>query len=374
MRIVYAARSDVGRMRRANEDSYLVREPLFAVADGMGGHLAGDVASATAVEVLGRDAELELDERRLEEMVRDANAAIWEKAQADAQLRGMGTTCTLVWMEDSTAHLAHVGDSRAYLLREGALSQLTDDHTLVARMVREGRLEADEARSHPQRNVITRALGVDPEVDVDIFAIELQRGDRLLLCSDGLPSMVDDETIRTTLDEHGDLSVAADRLVDLANSRGGDDNITVLVLEAREGDGFASADERSPQTREDTTPAPRPSRGGRPFTWIFALLLLAGAAYGFARYSLANSWFVGVNGAGLVTIYRGVPDEVGGLGLKEVEEETTVAADDLPEFLKSDLEEGIRVDSLEEARSTVLGLEQRARESESQRVLDGGNG
>jgi serine/threonine protein phosphatase PrpC len=169
MRIAVGAKTDIGLVREGNEDSYLVDDPLFAVADGMGGHLAGDVASSTAIDVISRRArETDLrDEEGLRAVVREANAAIWKRSQGDSALRGMGTTCTLLSLGNSQARLAHVGDSRAYLLRDGELSQLTEDHTLVGRMVREGRLTAEEAQNHPQRSIITRALGVDSEVDVD---------------------------------------------------------------------------------------------------------------------------------------------------------------------------------------------------------------
>src|SRR5688500_16966983 len=167
MKLVVAAKTEVGRVRQGNEDSYLVKEPLFAVAEGMGGHIAGDVASATAVDLIAERAEESMPRNTAElaSIVRGANTAIWEKAQNDPALRGMGTTCTLALLDDREIHIAHVGDSRAYLYRGQELSQVTEDHTLVSRMVREGRLKPEEAERHPQRSIITRALGVDADVE-----------------------------------------------------------------------------------------------------------------------------------------------------------------------------------------------------------------
>ena len=241
MNVAYGAKSDVGRVREANEDSYLIADPLFVVADGMGGHIAGDVASSTAVKVIqdeSGDASSE-NPGTLSKIISDANAAIWDKAQSDPALRGMGTTCTLVLVDESRVHIAHVGDSRAYRLREGHLEQLTEDHTLVGRMVQEGRLSPEEAQHHPQRSIITRALGVDEDVQVDLETVELSEGDRLLICSDGLSSMVDDRPIESVLASESDPQRAADRLIEVANEAGGDDNITVVVIDFEKASGAA---------------------------------------------------------------------------------------------------------------------------------------
>ncbi|MDQ3646817.1 MAG: Stp1/IreP family PP2C-type Ser/Thr phosphatase, partial [Actinomycetota bacterium] len=276
MKLTVGTKTDVGRHREANEDSFLIQTPLFGVADGMGGHAAGDVASATAVGVVGQGAQGDgaIDPETLAQLIRDANSEIWRKAQADRKLHGMGTTCTLVMFEGNRAHLAHVGDSRAYLMRTGQLKQLSEDHTLVARMAREGRIAPEEAQHHPQRNVITRALGIDEEVEVDLSSFDLEAGDRIMLCSDGLTSMLEDPDIRTRLIEISDPQAAAEALVDAANEAGGTDNITVVLIDVAEGDGVTdlSAGSRpapppSPPTdepratRADTQPAAPPDRG-----------------------------------------------------------------------------------------------------------------
>lgn len=368
MRLIVGARSDVGKVRQANEDSYLTREPLFAVADGMGGHLAGDVASATAVDVITeRASSANLDDpRSLSVLLRDANRAIWEKARADPSLKGMGTTCTLVMIDDGHAEIAHVGDSRAYLLRDGELTQLTEDHTLVSRMVKEGRLREEEAAHHPQRSIITRALGVDADVDVDLEPLDLVPGDRLLLNSDGLTSMVDPGRVRQVLVDERDAQAAADRLVDIANEAGGEDNVTVVVIDV--------ADESEPRgggagggaaAREHTAPeaAGAGVRWGRALVVAFVVIaLLGGGGYAAARYFLHNSFFVGANEAGNVAIYRGIPDEIAGLDLKTEEEETDVALSDLPEFKREDVTAGIKVDSLGDAEATVANLRTLARD------------
>ncbi|HVW33493.1 MAG TPA: Stp1/IreP family PP2C-type Ser/Thr phosphatase, partial [Acidimicrobiia bacterium] len=231
MRFAAGARTDVGRGRPENEDSVLVdpERRLYAVADGMGGHRAGEVASATAIETL-QDAYRRGE--ALDRAVVSANAAVFAKAADDVALRGMGTTMTALAVEaDGTALFGHVGDSRAYLMRDGAVSQVTVDHSLVEQLVREGRLSPEEAAHHPQRAIITRALGVDAAVEVDTYRVDLQPGDRLLLCSDGLTNMLPDDTIAGALRRHADPQEAADALVDMANQAGGDDNITVVVLD-----------------------------------------------------------------------------------------------------------------------------------------------
>ncbi len=235
--------SDTGRKRRHNEDSYVVRPPLFAVADGMGGAQAGEVASRLAVEALDEEREPRTGEERVEALVQEANRRVYQRAGEDATTSGMGTTMTIALVEEETVSFAHVGDSRAYLVRDGSLEQLTHDHSLVAELIRSGKLSPEEAESHPQRSVITRALGTDPDVDVDTFTIEARAGDVFLLCSDGLTSMVGDEAILSALEEHrDDLDAAAKELVTLANRGGGEDNITVVFFEIA-AEGAASADE-----------------------------------------------------------------------------------------------------------------------------------
>lgn len=407
MKPVAAARSDVGRVRQGNEDSYLVREPLFAVADGMGGHLGGEIASATAVETITRAAgdEAPHDTSRLAALVREANAAVWEKAQGDPELRGMGTTCTLALFEGEQLHLAHVGDSRAYLLRGRDLTQVTEDHTLVNRMVREGRLNPDEAERHPQRSIITRALGVDAEVDVDELSLPVEEGDRLLLCSDGLTSMIERAALHETLASEDGPESVVDRLVELANQAGGEDNITVVLIDLVSDDkagshsGAAGAGAAVPAWRQTTdrdvssTPSPadsgvhplgsppterEPAAGPRSrvprflaFTLLF-LLLLGGGAFAATRYTLSNFYFVGSDQNGIITIYRGIPEDVPGLTLKEPEQQTGVAVSDLPHFLQADVEEGIKAESLADAEAMVQNLEERASDTDFDKPPAGG--
>lgn len=407
MKPIVAAKTDVGRIRKANEDSYLVKEPLFAVADGMGGHIAGDIASATAVDLISERAAEEMPRTTAElaAIVRGANAAVWEKAQQDPSLRGMGTTCTLALVEDRHIHLAHVGDSRAYLYRNGELTQVTEDHTLVSRMVREGRLEPEEAERHPQRSIITRALGVDADVEVDELSMGIETGDRFLLCSDGLTSMIGSEDLHEVLTTQPDPNAAADELIARALEAGGEDNVTVVLIDLADpaappapAQGNTTA-APAPMPRRETTepdvaPAPavdtgvhrlpeerlevqpeRPVRRGR---WkavvipLLVVLLLAAAAYAAARYTLQNSYFVGADDSGTVTIYRGIPEDIAGFSLREPEESTPVSVEELPEFLRSNVTSGIKADSLEEARDMVEDLEERSRDREFTRPPAGG--
>ena len=235
------AESNVGRKRRHNEDSYVASPPLFAVADGMGGAQAGEVASALAAGTV-RELGHEPGTSGLEQVVsliKAANLRVHERATVDASASGMGTTMTVAIVQaDGRVAIGHVGDSRAYRLRDGRLEQLTDDHSLVAELVRRGELSPEEAAVHPQRSVITRALGTEPEVDVDAFTVEAEDGDLFLLCSDGLSTMVDAETIEEILDRHrGHLDAATHALIRAANDRGGDDNITAILFAVADGDG-----------------------------------------------------------------------------------------------------------------------------------------
>ena len=222
-----------GRKRRHNEDSYVVEPPMFAVADGMGGAKAGEVASGLAAAALreaGTDGRS--GEERVTQLIQEANRRVFRRANEDRDASGMGTTMTVALVEDGRVVFGHVGDSRGYLIREGSIEQLTDDHSLVAELVRSGRLTPEEAEAHPQRSVITRAVGTEPDVDVDTFTIEPEEGDLFLICSDGLTDMVDDGTIIEAIERHrDDLDEAANALVGAANRVGGEDNITVLLVE-----------------------------------------------------------------------------------------------------------------------------------------------
>jgi protein phosphatase len=231
MTYTWASGSHVGRIRSSNEDSVhpetagTADELLAVVADGMGGAAAGEVASATALDaVLSADTDVA-------ERVRSANRAVHALATARRELAGMGTTVTAVRLEsDGTARFGHVGDSRAYVLRDGRLEQLTADHTVVAEWMATGAITAEEAKTHPRRGMLTRSVGVAPEVLVDSFTRHLEAGDRLLLCSDGLNGMISDDTIASLLGE-GDPESAVWRLIEAANSAGGHDNVTVLVID-----------------------------------------------------------------------------------------------------------------------------------------------
>ena len=253
--------TDTGRKRRHNEDSFVVAPPLFAVADGMGGANAGEVASGLAVETLRQEsADDSAGERFVVSVIQEANRRVYQRQSDDETASGMGTTMTVALVEDGVVRFGHVGDSRAYLYRDGELRQLTEDHSLVGELVRSGKISAEEAESHPQRSVITRALGTDPDVDVDTFTVEARPGDVFVLCSDGLYSMVGTDKILDVLRRHrNDLDAAAEEMIRAANRRGGDDNITVVAFEiARAGDETvampapaAAEDEVSPD-EEDT--------------------------------------------------------------------------------------------------------------------------
>jgi PPM family protein phosphatase len=337
--------SDPGRRRRQNEDAYVCEPPLFAVADGMGGAQAGELASSLAAAAVRDDprATPESGEQRVDELIQEANRRVYQRQSHDAAASGMGTTMTVALVEDGTVAIGHVGDSRAYLIRGGRLEQLTEDHSLVAELVRSGKLSPEEAEAHPQRSVITRALGTDPNVDVDTFSVETQPGDVFLLCSDGLTSMVGDETILAEVERNrSDLKAAAKALVRAANRGGGEDNITLVFFEiagADEdtgqtltlppvGDGAEGFDEdedtldeldrvpvvetvspvaeRERQAERDGRPRERRGPGRRILIAVVALVLLASAS-GFVVWGLWRSHFVGAEPDGHVAVYQGVP-------------------------------------------------------------------
>jgi len=229
----FGATTDVGRVRGTNEDRFVARPPLFLVADGMGGQNAGEVAAAMTAELFERavaDGALSTMAELADALGR-ANAVVWERAGRDRELHGMGTTCTAVLVTGSRLLIAHVGDSRAYLLRRNELRQLTTDHTFVQRLIDERQLRPEDVASHPQRSVIVRAIGAAADIETDRLTIDLEPGDRLLLCSDGLSSLVTASEIAGTLAGHPDPQAAAERLVELANGAGGIDNVTVVVVD-----------------------------------------------------------------------------------------------------------------------------------------------
>jgi protein phosphatase len=245
--------SDTGRKRRHNEDSYVVAPPLFAVADGMGGAQAGEIASKLAAAALEEtDPGTGNAEERLVSLIQEANRRVHERANSDPATSGMGTTITAALVEGNRVTFGHVGDSRAYLVRDGTIDQLTEDHSLVNELLKSGKLSPEEAETHPQRSVITRAVGTDPDVDVDTFVIEGEVGDVFLICSDGLTDMVDDDDILEVLEHfHDDLDRATNSLVAAANRGGGEDNITVVAF-AIVADAEETARLPRPTVDEDT--------------------------------------------------------------------------------------------------------------------------
>jgi protein phosphatase len=329
-----AARTDTGRQRHANEDSYYARSPVYVVADGMGGAQAGEVASRIAADVFDEELGDGNPEEQLERLAREANRRIFQLASSDSSRSGMGTTLTGAFISSDEVSIVHVGDSRAYLYRDGELRQLTRDHSLVEELRRQGQLTSEEAEEHPQRSIITRALGPEPDVEPDIHTHQARSGDVFLLCSDGLTSMIREEQVREILSESDSLRTAVERLVDEANRAGGRDNITVVCfrlggeLPAGAADdtitGLHSRDVRAAaEAPAMTTEAPaapphvaeRPAarritrslrvRVRRLAVTAIVLIALGGTVFGAAA-GLRHVYFIGED-RGLVTLYRGVP-------------------------------------------------------------------
>ncbi|GAC1419857.1 MAG: protein phosphatase 2C domain-containing protein [Actinomycetota bacterium] len=378
----FAAKSDVGRARKLNEDAFFTGKNVFAVADGLGGHRAGEVASKMAVDLLAK-----LDATRPEdppsalvETIIRANQSVHDRAASDPETTGMATTVTALLFDGSVAHLGHVGDSRCYLLRGGAMTQVSKDHTLVAHMIAEGALTPAQAEHHPQRSVVTRALGADDGVSVDTGVLQVQGGDRILLCTDGLSSVVPESEIEQILLNDAGLDELCDRLISNANARGGPDNITVVLLDvadsvAADGSAFSLSTQtissspdpgavdtsaRSAQTSATTyrepvdRPSPRRARRRIPLRPIVWLVLLIGVVFGGLTGVKAwanRSWYVGVQGK-RVTIYRGLPTDFI-VPLHHVQEPTTLTTDQVAPYYRERLKQGIRASSLKEARKLV---------------------
>ena len=340
----FGSRTDVGCVRDHNEDSLVVAPPLFAVADGMGGHAAGEVASEIAVNVLAELAPEHPDGDALERAVEEANRAIIRAASEGHGRAGMGTTMTAAMLEEERLVIAQVGDSRAYLLHQGELQQITRDHSLMADMIEAGQITPEEARTHPNRSIITRALGSEPNVRADIYELNVETGDRLLLCSDGLSSMLRDEDIEATLRRIQDPQRCATQLVNEAIAAGGYDNITVIVVDVV---GLAEK-----QRKKSTIK----SRLGAVLLALAVVAVVLAAGAGTAAY-LNNSAYL-IEEDGMVAIYQGVPGSVLGFSFSELVRVTDVAVDDLQPGLASRLEEGITVDNLEEAEELVADYEE----------------
>jgi serine/threonine protein phosphatase PrpC len=340
--------SDTGRQREANEDSFFAGSPVFAVADGMGGAQAGEVASRVAAESIESAERGEgSPETYLRSIAEEANRRIHELAQEDSSRSGMGTTFTAAALEGEELSIAHVGDSRAYLFRDGELRLLTSDHSLVEELRRQGRLTEEQAEDHPQRSIITRALGPEPDVEVDTMTYRARPGDVYLLCSDGLTTMVKDDRIRAILAEAADLQTAAEHLIAEANAAGGRDNITVVAFRLEEAgvaveEGASGAPEpgatlvgpaaeeagltaagvaaererqaeaaRRPRRRRGAAEeAPPRRRRGRTALKVLAVLLILGVVVAGAVYGVRQVYFLGVDDAGKVALYRGLPYEL----------------------------------------------------------------
>lgn len=338
----YAA-TDTGRQRRANEDALLSRSPLFVVADGMGGAQAGEVASQLAVESFKGGLEDSAEpEAALAQLTRAANARIHELSHSHTEQAGMGTTLTAMYVGAQDVSIAHVGDSRAYCLRDGELMRLTDDHSLVDELLRQGRLTPEEAEEHPQRSVITRALGPEGTVEVDTRSFHARAGDVYLLCSDGLTTMVSEQELARVLRRHRRLRDAGEALIAAANEAGGRDNITVVLVRLEDVGALSAPDAPVPERADSAAavdeativgapavPPPviarRPRRpaaaatakaGGRGRVRragaLAAVLVLLGMIGAGAYLALTSVYFIGTNGRGLVTVYRGVPFKLPG--------------------------------------------------------------
>jgi protein phosphatase len=243
--------TDTGRRRRRNEDAYVCEPPLFAIADGMGGAQAGEVASRLAAAALKESGADGGGEQRIHALIQEANRRVYDRSSTDPNTSGMGTTITVALVENDNVAFGHVGDSRAYLIRDGRMEQVTEDHSLVNELMKSGKLSREEAETHPQRSVITRALGTDPDVDADTFTIEAKAGDVFLLCSDGLTDMVGEREIQELVEKNReDIDAALKSLVKAANRSGGEDNITVVAFEIAD-----AALTHDGETREHVLPA-----------------------------------------------------------------------------------------------------------------------
>ena len=361
---------DIGRVREKNDDSILIDPPLYIVADGMGGHRGGDIASRLALDTIQ---ELAASGRgTLPDQVRSANRTVWDRSVEDERLSGMGTTLTAALIDGASALIAHVGDSRAYLLREGKLRQLTTDHTLVERMVKSGEITEAEADVHPHKNVLTRALGTDEEVEVDEDTVALLDGDQLLLCSDGLTGMVTEDQIQAILENSEQPQQAADRLVKAANRAGGIDNISVVVLAAVGEGGEAPA---RPGRR---VAAPSPSTVRRwglrtGLTLLIALVVLFGI-----RWWADRQWYVGPSD-GSVAVFQGIPITVLGYDLGHaVEVHEDVRADQVRELgTYEDFDDGIPVEDRAEGVNLIASMAddlQKAEQTERDAQQDQGEG
>lgn len=361
---IYASRSEVGNVREHNEDSFLARSPLFVVADGMGGHEAGEVASEIAITTMAEHMPQAPDAKALAQAVRLANQAVLRGAEDGTGRPGMGTTMTAAAIFGNEVVIAQVGDSRAYLTHDGVLQRITRDHSLVADLVEQGRITEEEARYHPQRSVITRALGSDPDMEPDTYRLRVEPGDRLMLCSDGLSSMIEDAAIEAIMLDNPDPQEACDALVDEALAAGGLDNVTVVVIDPlgrieRDGDAPAATEARPAAAQDKTV---KRAKGGKrrkaPIIWAIAfIVVIACAGAGFYAYA-QNSYFL-IAQDNHVTLYRGLPGQVAGISFSwEEQSYDDIDVSKLAPTTAGRLERGIAVDSKEAAEELVQSYRQ----------------
>lgn len=354
----FGSRTDIGCLRDHNEDSLVVTPPLFAVADGMGGHAAGEVASEIAVRVLSELAPEHPDGEALGRAIEEANRAVIQAAREGRGRQGMGTTMTAAMLEGERLVIAQVGDSRAYLLHQGKLQQLTRDHSLMADMIEAGQLTPEEARTHPQRSVITRALGSDAHLHPDIYEINVETGDRLLICSDGLSGMIFDDQIENTLRRVQDPQRCASQLVNEAIAAGGHDNVTVIVADVT---GYAEVRRKKLARKTKLSIA---------LVLVLFAAIVTGAAWGTQTYLNTAAYLANDNGK--VAVYRGVPGSVLGLSFSHLERTTDVTVADLQPGVANRLNEGIRVDDMEAADALVKEYEDEIA-ARSKNQAEGGN-
>ena len=393
-RFAWGAITDTGRVRQANEDAFLAVDGFFAVADGMGGHQAGEVASRVALDAL-HDAFGAAGTDVLVGAVEVANTEVVDRSNADPELAGMGTTVVAMALVDVAGRdaigVVNVGDSRLYLLSDGALTQITEDHSLVATMVRQGRLTEAEAAVHPQRNILTRALGIDGSVLVDSWEILPVLGDRYLLCSDGLFNEVDDNRIAATLRRLADPQEACRELVRLANEGGGRDNITCVVVDVVDDSGRDRSVDPATRVRsshtggDPRTDVPggassaelasnprRPNVIRQSFTWrvgvfIAAFVVIIAAALGFIWWTGTKTWYVGVDGD-RVAIFHGKPGGV--LWIEPtLAEETELTLGEVPQSALLAVQSGVEQPSLSSARAYVARLEEQRQQQTTPTTL-----
>ena len=340
----FGSRTEVGHVREHNEDSLVVTPPLFAVADGMGGHEAGEVASEIAINALAELAPASPDGDALARAVVAANLEVIKAPGKGIGREGMGTTLTAALLEGERLVIAQVGDSRAYLLHQGRLQQLTRDHSLMADMIEAGQLTEAEARVHPNRSVITRAIGSDPHMQPDIYELNVETGDRILLCSDGITTMIEDPQIARIMGSSETAQECADNLVAAALDAGGYDNATAVVMDV---EGFRVVRERKEK---------RKSRAF--YAFLIAALIAIFAAAGFAGYQYVNNSAYLISQDGKVAVYRGLNEELLGMPLSNLDRVTDVDVSKLQPSVAARLAEGISAGSMDEANEIIASYEE----------------